>query len=122
MARDQEPMVGMTKEDLQDILRTVIEETRKPDPLTQRKLEREQQIEARAFDARMKALTNQQKSKETAQGRCPHRKNNGDPQEESAVHHPPLSSDGKVHPICVECGKEFEPYRPDALALSGMVL
>lgn len=119
---------GMSKQDLQDILRQqqegfvkVIAEIRKPDPLTEAKMKREAELADRARVTRLNSLIEQQKSREAAQAKCPHRKNNGDPQAGSAIHHPPMNSDGMVHPLCVECGKEFEPYRPSMMEMSGMV-
>lgn len=124
-----EQKLGISKEDLQDILKTVIEETRRPDPKVQAKMRRDEELIERGRKMRLDSLVAQQKSRETAQARCPHRKNNGHPEAETAIHHPPMSSDGFIHPICVECGAEggttpderFKPYRPAMMEMSGMV-
>jgi len=121
----EKQMVSLTVEDLQAILRqqqenfiAAVVELKKLDPATERKMKKEAEAADKAFHHRMEVLIAEEEGKKRRQTNCPHRMDNGN-SPRSAIHRGQLFSDGKFHPICGECSKEFEPITPSMSELAG---
>lgn len=107
-----DPNVTMTHSQFQSLLERfshgiadAVREARKPDEDTQIKLDEEKtRKEAHRASAIELAMAEQQ-SKIDRESRCNHtRAEDGKRTIGGQVH-----SDGKIHPLCLRCGKEFEP-------------
>lgn len=101
----QEPSINLTVSQFKEI----IAELRKPSPEEQEKIDKEKAFKKRAMEQRVEIARQEMAAKAERENRCNHKKEKG----ESAVFGQ-KHSDGMVHPICVRCQKQFEPYKPRA--------
>ncbi len=84
-------------------------ELRKPDDVTQAKLDADKLKQAKIREQAITLATIEKETKRRAQEACDHKKENGKPAFGGQIH-----SDGMIHPICLHCGLEAEPIRPRA--------
>ena len=85
----------------------LVKELRKPDDVTQQKLDEEAAKKAKIREQSIQLATIEIETKRRAQANCDHKKENGKPAFGGQVH-----SDGMLHPICLHCGLEADPIAP----------
>lgn len=87
----------------------IIQELRKPSAEDQEEIDKNKLMKERAAKQRVEVARQEMAAKAEREQRCNHKKEKG----ESAVFGQ-KHSDGFVHPICVRCQKQFDPYKPRA--------
>lgn len=105
-----ETSVSMTPTQLRDFAAALVAELRKPTEEQQEEIQKKKDILERAKRDKIELVRIEMESKRSREENCSHKKQNGDTCIMGQKH-----SDGKVHPICVRCQKEFPPYalRPE---------
>lgn len=103
----------MTKDELLAIITHAIQELKKPDAETAAKLAIERERRESDMRAMVELAKTQELETRRRQETCSHRKENGERSVGGQIH-----SDGKIHPICLRCQKQFTPIDPPQELLS----
>jgi len=116
--------VSFSPTQLQDFIKTVLEATaennremfleaikelKKPTPEQQEQLDRQKMIRERKAELMVLLAKDEEKGKRRKRERCSHLKPNGKIAIGGQIH-----ADGLVHPLCVKCQTEFQPFKPNA--------
>ncbi len=116
--------VSFTPEQLQQFMKTVLEATakdsretfleaikelKKPTPEQQEQLDQQKMMRERKAQLMVLLAKDEEKGKRIRRERCSHKKPNGLISIGGQIH-----ADGLVHPICVKCQTEFQPFKPTA--------
>lgn len=123
IAEDREE-VSLGPEQLQQFMKTVLEATakdnremfmeairelKKPTPEQQEQIDQQRLIRERKKQLMILLARDEEKGKRNRRERCSHLKPNGKIAIGGQIH-----ADGLVHPLCVKCQTEFQPFKPTA--------
>lgn len=98
---------NLSLQDIKELIVAAVAEAKKPDPETAAELQAAKERKNRSREEMLEVARLEVAMKEQREGNCNHRKENGKSAYAGQVH-----SDGKIHPVCLHCGKLGDPYAP----------
>ncbi len=101
-----EASISLTATELKDMMIAFAQELRKPTPEQEEEARQRKAILERAKRDKLELVRIEIEAKKQREEGCAHKKQNGESTVMGQKH-----SDGKVHPICIRCQKEFEPFK-----------
>ena len=104
--KNPEPSISLTAAQLKDMMIAFAQEIRRPTPEQEEETQKKKELLARTKADKLELVRIEMESKAQREASCAHLKQNGQSTIMGQKH-----SDGKIHPICLRCQKEFPPYR-----------
>ncbi len=98
-----------TAQNNREALLEAIKELKKPTPEQQEQIDQQKMIRERKKQLMILLAKAEEKGKRVRRERCSHTKPNGKVAIGGQIH-----ADGLVHPLCVKCQTEFQPFKPTA--------
>jgi hypothetical protein len=98
-----------TAKDNREMFLEAIKELKKPTPEQEEQLKQQKMIRERKAQLMILLAKDEEKGKRNRRDRCSHTKPNGKIAIGGQIH-----ADGLVHPLCVKCQTEFQPFKPTA--------
>ena len=98
-----------TAKDNREMFLEAIKELKKPTPEQQEQIDQQRLIRERKKQLMILLARDEEKGKRNRRERCNHLKPNGKIAIGGQIH-----ADGLVHPLCVKCQTEFQPFKPNA--------